>query len=148
VTREELKVRLIRPIARELADGAQDRVVAGGLERLIAALAQPFPEVQRVLAGYRQMDTETRKARLQKALELLGEQVPQNRPQRSVSSPSPTPRAISFDTPIEALNLGAGGKKKTGRAGHPGPARSAAPLPPPLRGPSHPPKHPRGGGRG
>ena len=117
MTREELKVRLIRPIARELADGAQDRVVAGGLERLIAALAQPFPEVQRVLAGYRQMDAETRKARLQKALELLGEQVPQNRPQRSGSSPSPTPRAISFDTPIEALNLGAGGKKKLAELG-------------------------------
>lgn len=87
MTREELKARLIRPIARELADGAQDRVVAGGLEKLIQNLGQPFPEVGRLLAGYRQMEVEARKERLIKALELLGEQVAPSPPSR----PEPPP---------------------------------------------------------
>ncbi|MGK0618955.1 ATP-dependent DNA helicase RecG [Meiothermus cerbereus] len=123
MTREELKARLIRPIARELADGAQDRVVAGGLEKLIQNLGQPFPEVGRVLAGYRQMDVEARKAQLKKALELLGDQVIQNRPQptepqqAAPGTPSPVLEALSFDTPIEALNLGPGGKKKLAELG-------------------------------
>jgi ATP-dependent DNA helicase RecG len=123
VTREELKARLIRPIARELADGAQDRVVAGGLEKLIQNLGQPFPEVGRALAGYRQMDVEARKAQLKKALELLGDRVVQNPSQpteprqATPGSRSPVPEALSFDTPIEALNLGPGGKKKLAELG-------------------------------
>jgi len=123
VTREELKARLIRPIARELADGAQDRVVAGGLEKLIQNLGQPFPEVGRVLAGYRQMDVETRKEQLKKALELLGGQVAESRPQRLEppqavpGTRSPALEAVSFDTPVEALNLGPGGRKKLAELG-------------------------------
>ncbi|GIW32546.1 MAG: ATP-dependent DNA helicase RecG [Meiothermus sp.] len=123
VTREELKARLIRPIARELADGAQDRVVAGGLEKLIQNLGQPFPEVGRVLAGYRQMDVETRKEQLKKALELLGGQVAESRPQR-LEPPQAVPAtrgpaldSVSFDTPVEALNLGPGGRKKLAELG-------------------------------
>ncbi len=123
MTREELKARLIRPIARELADGAQDRVVAGGLEKLIQNLGQPFPEVGRVLAGYRQMDVETRKEQLKKALELLGGQVAESRPQR-LEPPQAVPatrgpalEAVSFDTPVEALNLGPGGRKKLAELG-------------------------------
>jgi ATP-dependent DNA helicase RecG len=123
VTREELKARLIRPIARELADGAQDRVVAGGLEKLIQNLGQPFPEVGRVLAGYRQMDVETRKEQLKKALELLGGQVAESRPQRLEppqavpGTRSPALDSVSFDTPVEALNLGPGGRKKLAELG-------------------------------
>jgi len=123
VTREELKARLIRPIARELADGAQDRVVAGGLEKLIQNLGQPFPEVGRLLAGYRQMDVETRKEQLKKALELLGGQVAESRPQRLEppqavpGTRSPALETVSFDTPVEALNLGPGGRKKLAELG-------------------------------
>ncbi len=119
MTREELKARLIRPIARELADGAQDRVVAGGLEKLIQNLGQPFPEVGRVLAGYRQMEVEARKEHLKKALELLGESAAQGLepPPRTPSNRSPLPEAVSFDTPVEALNLGPGGRKKLGELG-------------------------------
>uniref|UniRef100_A0A7C3DPH3 ATP-dependent DNA helicase RecG n=1 Tax=Meiothermus ruber TaxID=277 RepID=A0A7C3DPH3_MEIRU len=123
MTREELKARLIRPIARELADGAQDRVVAGGLEKLIQNLGQPFPEVGRVLAGYRQMDVETRKEQLKKALELLGGQVAESRPQRLEppqavpGTRSPALDSVSFDTPVEALNLGPGGRKKLAELG-------------------------------
>ncbi|AWR87356.1 ATP-dependent DNA helicase RecG [Meiothermus taiwanensis] len=119
VTREELKARLIRPIARELADGAQDRVVAGGLEKLIQNLGQPFPEVGRLLAGYRQMEVEARKERLIKALELLGEQVapsPPSRPEPPAARPG-TLEAVSFDTPVEALYLGPGGRKKLAELG-------------------------------
>ncbi|WP_337868695.1 ATP-dependent DNA helicase RecG [Meiothermus sp.] len=118
MTREELKARLIRPIARELADGAQDRVVAGGLEKLIQNLGQPFPEVGRVLAGYRQMEVETRIEQLKKALELLGEQVAESRPPPVVpSTRSPALETVSFDTPVEALNLGPGGRKKLAELG-------------------------------
>lgn len=123
MTREELKARLIRPIARELADGAQDRVVAGGLEKLIQNLGQPFPEVGRLLAGYRQMEVETRKEQLKKALELLGGQAAPSRPSRpepptaKPGNQNPALEAASFDTPIEALNLGPGSRKKLAELG-------------------------------
>lgn len=129
MTREELKARLLRPIQRELSDGAQDRVVAGGLEKLLENLGQPFPEVGKTLAGYRQMDVETRKLQLEKAIELLGGQGRGNRGQAASSfapplSPAPpTPTAQSstldlhFDTPIEAINPGPGGKKKLSELG-------------------------------
>lgn len=123
MTREELKARLIRPIARELADGAQDRVVAGGLEKLIQNLGQPFPEVGRLLAGYRQMPVELRIEQLKKALELLGGQVAESRPQRLKppqavpGTRSPALETVSFDTPVEALNLGPGGRKKLAELG-------------------------------
>ncbi|MFN3392363.1 MAG: ATP-dependent DNA helicase RecG, partial [Meiothermus ruber] len=102
---------------------AQDRVVAGGLEKLIQNLGQPFPEVGRVLAGYRQMDVETRKEQLKKALELLGGQVAESRPQRLEppqavpGTRSPALDSVSFDTPVEALNLGPGGRKKLAELG-------------------------------
>lgn len=123
MTREELKARLIRPIARELADGAQDRVVAGGLEKLIQNLGQPFPEVGRVLAGYHQMPVELRIEQLKKALELLGGQVAESKPQRLEppqavpGTRSPALDTVSFDTPVEALNLGPGGRKKLAELG-------------------------------
>lgn len=114
VTHEELKARLIRPIARELADGALDRVVAGGLEKLIQNLGQPFPEVGRVLAGYRQMDVEERKRQLKRALELLGGAVAQQSEPPAAARPQGLPaEAVSF----EALNLGPGGKKKLAELG-------------------------------
>lgn len=114
VTHEELKARLIRPIARELADGALDRVVAGGLEKLIQNLGQPFPEVGRMLAGYRQMDVEERKRQLKRALELLGGAVAQQSEPPAAARPQGLPaEAVSF----EALNLGPGSKKKLAELG-------------------------------
>lgn len=129
MTREELKDRLLRPIQRELSDGAHDRVVAGGLERLVENLGQPFPEVSKTLAGYHQMKVEVRKAQLEKAIELLGGQLPGGRlvatppATQPPSSPPPAldPRPstleIIFDTPIEALILGPGSKKKLAELG-------------------------------
>lgn len=118
VTREELKARLIRPIARELADGALDRVVAGGLEKLIQNLGQPFPEVGRMLAGYRQMDLEVRKRQLKRALDLLGGAVAQQSESPAATRPQGLPaEAVSFEAPVEALNLGPGSKKKLAELG-------------------------------
>ncbi|WP_412917861.1 ATP-dependent DNA helicase RecG [Meiothermus sp.] len=120
VTRDELKARLLRPLERELADGAHDRVVAGGLEKLLENLGQPFPEVGRVLAGYRQMEVEVRKARLEEAIQLLGgkslAQGPGDKGQ-SPQNPAPSPSPLHLDTPLEALNLGPGSKKKLAELG-------------------------------
>ncbi|MCS7068097.1 MAG: ATP-dependent DNA helicase RecG [Meiothermus sp.] len=120
MTRDELKARLLRPLERELADGAHDRVVAGGLEKLLENLGQPFPEVGRVLAGYRQMEVEVRKARLEEAIQLLGgkslAQGPGDKGQ-SPQNPAPSPSPLHLDTPLEALNLGPGSKKKLAELG-------------------------------
>lgn len=117
MTREELKARLIRPIARELADGALDRVVAGGLEKLIQNLGQPFPEVGRMLAGYRQMDVEVRKKQLKRALELLGAAAPSEPPAASGPQGLPTEAVSLLEAPVEALNLGPSSKKKLAELG-------------------------------
>ena len=118
MTREELKARLIRPIARELADGALDRVVAGGLEKLIQNLGQPFPEVGRMLAGYRQMDVEVRKRQLKRALDLLGGAVEEQSGYPAATRPQGLPaETVSFEAPVEALNLGPGSKKKLAELG-------------------------------
>jgi ATP-dependent DNA helicase RecG len=131
VTREELKARLLRPIQRELSDGAQDRVVAGGLERLVENLGQPFPELSQTLAGYGQMKLEIRRKRLEKAIQLLGGQIPGAGsqlaarhsptstldPRPSTFDPQPSTLDINFDTPIEALNLGPTSKKKLAELG-------------------------------
>jgi ATP-dependent DNA helicase RecG len=68
---QEARERLLRPLEREWQDGAQDRVVQGGLERLVERLGQPFPEVRTLLRGYRELDPQERRARLSRALELL-----------------------------------------------------------------------------
>lgn len=93
VTLEELKERIRRPLFRELEDGAQDRVVVGGLERLIQSLARPFPELQRLFQGYRDLSPERRRRVLEKALELLGE---------APASGRSLPKA-PLETPAQAL---------------------------------------------
>lgn len=133
MTKDELKARLLRPLYRELQSGAQDKVVAGGLEKLLENLGQPFPEVGRALKGYRDMEVEIRKVQLEKAIEMLGgkglgdegpsTQKPQtinHKPQSASSLPTPHPSHsgdINFDSPIEALNLGLGAKKKMNELG-------------------------------
>lgn len=111
---EELRARLLRPLERELADGARDRVVAGGLEKLVQNLAQPFPEVQRALSGYRKMDPQTRLERLKEAIALLGGRV---RGPSEARSPAHTPPGPSLDAPLEVLELGPGSRKKLAELG-------------------------------
>ncbi|MGQ9753543.1 MAG: ATP-dependent DNA helicase RecG [Thermaceae bacterium] len=71
VTLAELKERIRRPLLKELQSGAQDRVVVGGLERLIGTLAHSFPELVRLFQGYRNLSREERKRVLEEALRLL-----------------------------------------------------------------------------
>ena len=67
----ELQERLRRPLAAELAGGCHDRVVAGGVEKLLATpLAGPFPQVREVLSGYGQMGADERAGALREALAL------------------------------------------------------------------------------
>jgi len=85
VTLAELRERIRRPLLKELEDGAQDRVVVGGLERLVQTLAHPFPELQRLFQGYRDLPPEKRRRVLERALELL-EETPASPPGQGLSS--------------------------------------------------------------
>jgi ATP-dependent DNA helicase RecG len=139
VTKDDLKTRLLRPLQRELDTGAQNRVVAGGLEKLVENLGSPFPEVQDLLHEYSTMTIEERTSRLKEAIGLLGgsnpsqlfshRETPRPSPQansqridganqpvspvtRHPSAMRQSPVTLSFDSPIESLQLGPGGKKK------------------------------------
>jgi len=92
----ELKERLLRPLLRELKDGAQDRVVVGGLESLIANLARPFPEVQRLFQGYGAKTPEARKEVLEAAIRLLQDGLSQEKP-------TPPPSRLGLEEPAHRL---------------------------------------------
>ena len=88
VTQEELKSRLLKPLLRELKDGAQDRVVVGGLEALVENLARPFPEIQRLFRGYGEKPPEERRRALEAAIRLLqGEEAPDPPPPQARLAP-------------------------------------------------------------
>ena len=112
VTRQELLQRLARPLQRELATGCADRVVAGGLEKLVHNLARPFPEVVELLEGYAALAPEARCARLREALARLGvegataQAPPKNRPAAS------QPPATELDAPVDSIPLGPKGAQK------------------------------------
>ncbi|WP_456480850.1 ATP-dependent DNA helicase RecG [Oceanithermus sp.] len=112
MTRQELIQRLARPLQRELATGCTDRVVAGGLEKLVHNLARPFPEVTRLLEGYAALEPEARCARLREALARLGvegasAQAPQ-KPQPAATGPP----ATELDAPVDSIPLGPKGAQK------------------------------------
>ncbi|WP_253681202.1 PhoH family protein, partial [Thermus scotoductus] len=67
----ELRERLLRPLLRELKDGARDQVVVGGLENLIQNLAKPFPRLQSLFQGYGGKTPEERKEILLEAIRFL-----------------------------------------------------------------------------
>ncbi|WP_457627809.1 ATP-dependent DNA helicase RecG [Oceanithermus sp.] len=112
MTRQELIQRLARPLQRELATGCTDRVVAGGLEKLVHNLARPFPEVTRLLEGYAALEPEARCARLREALARLGvegasAQAPQ-KPQPAATGPP----ATELDALVDSIPLGPKGAQK------------------------------------
>lgn len=86
VTQEELKARLLKPLLRELQDGARDRVVVGGLRALVQNLARPFPKLLELFRGYGEKPQEERKRVLQEALRLLEGQGPSPKGQAQASS--------------------------------------------------------------
>jgi ATP-dependent DNA helicase RecG len=82
----EVRERLLRPILRELQDGARDRVVVGGLEGLVRNLARPFPKLLDLFQGYGEKDPEARKKVLEEALRILQDG------QEKAPPPGPKPR--------------------------------------------------------
>ncbi len=98
--------RLVRPLLRELEDGCRDRVVAGGLERLVKNLARDRPEVLGLLLGYRRRAQEERCRRLVEALKLLG--VEAEAPEARAEAPTEERRGkgLPLETPLAETPLG------------------------------------------
>lgn len=112
----ELQERLRRPLAAELAGGCHDRVVAGGVEKLLSTpLAGPFPRVREVLSGYGQMHEDERAGALREALALLGNS---GKPARRAAPTKVAPpqakegERLPIDAPVERLSTGPGGPRK------------------------------------
>ena len=109
--------RLIRPLRRELEDGCRDRVVAGGLERLVANLAADAPEIRRLLAGYSRLPQEERCRRLVEALRRLGVMVEAPELKASLDEKPPEGEGKPLDTPLQSLPLGRGAGRRLGELG-------------------------------
>lgn len=113
----ELRERLLRPILRELKDGARDQVVVGGLEGLIQNLARPFPHLQRLFQGYGEKTPEERLPILEEALRLLKNGAPP--PQATPSAPGRPPSGkLSPKDPAHLLAPPQGRKKLSELALH------------------------------
>ncbi|PTA69210.1 ATP-dependent DNA helicase RecG [Deinococcus arcticus] len=113
----ELREKLRRPLSAELASGCQNRVVAGGMDKLLASpLGNPFPKVREALAGYAGLDHLEREAALKRALALLSEAPrPAAKPARiaKVAVPAAVPgERLPPDAPVERLDAGPGGARK------------------------------------
>ncbi len=94
----ELRERLLRPLLRELKDGARDQVVVGGLENLIQNLAKPFPRLQTLFQGYGEKTPEERKEILLEAIRFLKDGLTAPPPRTQAASiPSPSRRLIPQD---------------------------------------------------
>ncbi|ASN80922.1 ATP-dependent DNA helicase RecG [Deinococcus ficus] len=112
----ELQEKLRRPLAAELAAGCTDRVVAGGVEKLLASpLGNPFPKVREALAGYAGLDPAAREAALTQALELLSGRTraaPARAAVRKAPPPAEPGTRLAVDAPVDRLDAGPGGARK------------------------------------
>ncbi|MPY65771.1 ATP-dependent DNA helicase RecG [Deinococcus sp. SDU3-2] len=112
----ELRDKLRRPLAAELATGCADRVVAGGVERLLASpLAGPFPGVREALRGYAELDAGARAEALERALALLdgAERKTAPRPAARQAPPAAAPgERLPLDAEVTRLDTGPGGARK------------------------------------
>ncbi|AFZ65846.1 ATP-dependent DNA helicase RecG [Deinococcus peraridilitoris] len=116
-TVQELRDKLRKPLERELLTGCSNRVVAGGVEKLLEHLGKPFPQVREALRGYAAMDEDERGERLRAALALLSD-APRPSTERSTGARSappvtldPTARLQPGDE-VSKLDLGPGSVKK------------------------------------
>lgn len=142
MTREELKSRLLRPLKRELADGARDKVVAGGVEKLVENLGKPFPQVRELIRGYSALSAFERMKNLSSAIALLEDQPAEGEPPVQASKPSKpserppslstrqknqekalrkapagAPPDITLDSPVDSLALGVQARRKLAELG-------------------------------
>lgn len=112
----ELQEKLRRPLAAELAAGCTDRVVAGGVEKLLASpLGNPFPKVREALAGYAGLDPAAREAALTQALALLSGRTraaPARAAVRKAPPPAEPGTRLAVDAPVDRLDAGPGGARK------------------------------------
>ncbi|WP_243027202.1 ATP-dependent DNA helicase RecG [Thermus albus] len=99
----ELRQRLLRPLLRELKDGARDQVVVGGLETLIQNLAKPFPHLQRLFLGYGAKSPEERKAVLEEAIRFLENGQEPLAASRGEPSARPQPPRLTLQDPAHLL---------------------------------------------
>ncbi|GEM47911.1 ATP-dependent DNA helicase RecG [Deinococcus cellulosilyticus] len=117
-TLQELQEKLRKPLERELLMGCQNRVVAGGLEKLLDNLGKPFPKVREVLRQYESLSVEEREQKLRLALELLTapqkSETPPSRPTMKVSKEPEivTPKNWQEDTLVEKIALSTQAVKK------------------------------------
>ncbi|KEF35436.1 ATP-dependent DNA helicase RecG [Deinococcus sp. RL] len=114
----ELREKLRRPLAAELASGCADRVVAGGVERLLASpLAGPFPGVREALRGYAGLDAGARAEALGRALALLDgaegkRAAPRPAPSRQAPPAAAPGERLPLDAEVSRLDTGPGGARK------------------------------------
>ena len=101
-TVQELRERLRRPLERELAAGCHDDVVVGGVEQLLARLAQPFAAVRETLAGYAGWTPLQRREAIEAALALLDADRAAVQPQRNPGEP---PRQAASEPAADAEAL-------------------------------------------
>ncbi|MBB5232951.1 ATP-dependent DNA helicase RecG [Deinococcus budaensis] len=121
----ELRDRLRRPLAAELASGCADRVVAGGVERLLASpLAGPFPAVREALRGYAGLDGAGREEALRAALGALDGQAaaaraprPPRAPARQAAPTAAPGERLPIGAEVARLDTGPGGARKLGSLG-------------------------------
>jgi ATP-dependent DNA helicase RecG len=125
-TVQEMRERLRRPLAAELAGGCHDRVVAGGVERLLASpLASPFPQVREKLGGYAALEAAGRAEALSAALALLDAPEKKGaapaRPRAQAvrqATPAPVPgERLPLDAETARLDTGPGGARKLATLG-------------------------------
>lgn len=117
----ELRERLRRPLAAELAGGCQNRVVAGGVDKLLASpLGNPFPKIRETLRGYGDLGVTEREEALKTALAALSDGEKEkakparaSRPAAKQAVPTAAPgERLPIDAPLARLDTGPGGARK------------------------------------
>ncbi len=130
-TVSELGDKLRRPLAAELACGCLNKMVSGGLEKLLESpLGNPFPKVREVLRGYNSLEIAQREVALKAALALLDtkkldtekldtEKKPAAAPRKPAAKPAAKQTVpvsagerLSPDSDVAKLDSGSGGTRK------------------------------------
>ncbi|ANE43751.1 ATP-dependent DNA helicase RecG [Deinococcus puniceus] len=121
----ELRDKLRRPLLAERASGHQNKIVAGGVEKLLASpLGNPFPGVREALKGYGDLDEPGRAAALNAALNVLDGQDAAAKAPRTpraparVAVPTAAPgERLPPDADLARLDTGPGGTRKLNSLG-------------------------------